>query len=611
MSGRHSEVCNELGPIKPPTPRYEVVLQTGLRVPMRDGVELATDLYRPIGYTGELGSILIRTPYGKTPYRCPVEPRHKVARMFAGQGFAVLVQELRGVFDSGGVFTLMENERDDGYDTLSWISQQPWSNGRVGTYGCSALGIAQVLLAQLCHPAHRCAIAQGSGGANGSAGGRYRNGDLRLGGAVEVAAFVPWFHQTAAKDRSRVQPKSDEEYQRAFASLPLVNMLKSLGGPPTDWEDWVSRDPGDPWGDRNGMLSEDSTIDVPALFVNSWYDVGAADALHQQRVFSARGLSPAARDHQHIILSPATHCGTESLKAPTVIGERELGDARLDCWQIYLDWFDCWLNDKPDRIEGMPRVQYYVMGRNEWRAASEWPPLGVELQHWFLRSGGNAATRLGDGTLDVEPPSADEPADTFTYDPGDPAPFLGMDGGKSSGTTIGPRDYQDVQLRPDVLCFTSPPLTEGMEVTGFVRAVLFVSSSAPDTDFVARLLDVHPDGRAIDVVDGILRVRYREGFDRAVFMEPSVICKIEIDLDATSNWFPAGHQIRLEITSSAFPRFDRNLNTGGNNWDETEWVVARNTIHHCEQFPSHVLLPVMTAMGSHAGKANLNSLPPG
>ncbi|TJW74666.1 MAG: CocE/NonD family hydrolase, partial [Mesorhizobium sp.] len=181
------------------------------------------------------------------------------------------------------------------------------------------------------------------------------------------------------------------------------------------------------------------------------------------------------------------------LKAPTVIGERELGDARLDCWQIYLDWFDCWLNDKPDRIEGMPRVQYYVMGRNEWRAASEWPPLGVELQHWFLRSGGNAATRLGDGTLDVEPPSADEPADTFTYDPGDPAPFLGMDGGKSSGTTIGPRDYQDVQLRPDVLCFTSPPLTEGMEVTGFVRAVLFVSSSAPDTDFVARLLDVHPD----------------------------------------------------------------------------------------------------------------------
>ncbi|RWO94430.1 MAG: CocE/NonD family hydrolase [Mesorhizobium sp.] len=561
---------------------------------MRDGVELATDIYRPAGYPGKLSTILIRTKYGRPPYRLP-EPSKPVAMMFAAQGYAVVVQELRGLFDSGGHFALLEHDAMDGYDTLSWIASQPWSTGRVGTYGCSALGTTQVILAQLRHPAHRCAIIEGAGGS--MTGDRTRLGDQRLcslrwGGAVELGMWVPHFHQNHAKDRSRPQPKTDEEYKRAFATLPVIDILNSMGSPPTEWEDWVSRDPDDPWFDRLGLLREDAKIDVPALFVHSWYDVGAGDALHQQRVFSYRGVSPAAREHQHIILSPAVHCGTATLTAPTVVGERELGDARLDCWQIYLNWYDCWLKEKPDRIAEMPRVQYYVMGRNEWRAASEWPPAGVELQRWFLRSGGNANTRLGDGTLDVEPPSGDEPADTFVYDPENPVPFLGVKGGNSVGTTIGPQDYQEVELRKDVLCFTSELLEKGVEVTGFVRAILFVSSSAPDTDFVARLLDVHPDGRAIDVVDGILRVRYREGFNRTVMMKPREVYQIDIDLDATSNWFPPGHRIRLEISSSAFPRFDRNLNTGGNNWDETEWVVAHNTVHHCAEAASYVLLPI-------------------
>ncbi|RWD74485.1 MAG: CocE/NonD family hydrolase [Mesorhizobium sp.] len=589
--------CCEHHMSKPLEPRYEVVLQTGLRVPMRDGVELATDVYRPLGYTGKLASILIRTKYGKAAYRLP-EPTRPVAMMFAAQGYAVVVQELRGLFDSGGHFALLEHDAKDGYDTLSWIASQPWSTGRVGTYGCSALGITQVLTAQLCHPAHRCAIIEGAGGT--LSGDRQRLGDLRLcgsrlGGALELSMWVPHFHQSHGKDRSRPQAKADEEYQRAFATLPIIDILKIIGSPPTDWEDWVSRDPGDPWFDRFGFLREDSAIDLPALFVNSWYDVGAADALYTRRLFSARGTSAAARDHQHIILSPATHCKTATLEAPTVIGERELGDARLDCWQIYLDWFDGWLKEMPDRIEAMPRVRYYVMGRNEWRAASEWPPAGVELQRWFLRSGGNSNTRLGDGALELNPPAEDEPADSFVYDPGNPVPFLGVHGGNSRGTTMGPRDYQEVELRQDVLCFTSDLLEEGVEVSGFVKAVLFVSSSAPDTDFVARLLDVHPDGRAVDVVDGILRVRFREGFDRSVLMEPGNVYQVQVDLDATSNWFPPGHRIRLEISSSSFPRFDRNLNTGGNNWDETKWEVAHNSVHHCEEFPSYVLLPIAAA----------------
>ncbi|WP_176477732.1 CocE/NonD family hydrolase [Mesorhizobium sp. WSM3866] len=586
--------CDKSGAKSLPAPRFDVVLQTGLRVPMRDGVELATDLYQPVGYGDKLSTILIRTKYGKAPYRLP-KPNNPEAMMFAAQGYSVVVQELRGLFDSGGNFGLLEHDARDGYDTLSWIASQPWSTGRVGTYGCSALGTTQVLVAQLCHPAHRCAIIEGAGGS--MTGHRHRLGDQRLcslrwGGAVELGMWVPHFHQSHAKDRSRPQPKPDAEYERAFAILPIIDILKGLGSPPTEWEDWVSRNPDDPWFDRLGFLREDSKIHLPALFVHSWYDVGAGDALHQRRLFSSCGITAAAQEHQHIILSPAVHCGTATLTAPTVVGVRELGDARLDCWQIYLNWYDCWLKDKSDRIEDMPPIHYYVMGRNEWRAASEWPPAGVELQRWFLRSGGSANTRLGDGWLDLAPPSDDEPADSFVYDPGNPVPYLGVQGGNAKGTTVGPRDYQEVELRHDVLCFTSEVLNEGMEVTGFVKAILFISSSAVDTDFVARLLDVHPDGRVLDVVDGILRVRYRDGFDRAVMMKPKEVYQIEIDLDATSNWFPPGHRLRLEISSSSFPRFDRNLNTGGNNWDETEWNVADNAVHHCAVFPSYILMPV-------------------
>lgn len=565
----------------PPTPRYEVTLDPDLRIPMRDGVELATDIYRPLGLSVELPTILLRTPYGKAPYRTG-EANRVAALIFAGQGFAVAVQDVRGLFDSGGSFSVSEFDMTDGYDTLSWIASQPWSNGRVGTYGCSALGINQVQLAQTCHPAHACAIAQGSGGATASAGNRHRLADMKLGGAVEIGYYIPWFHKYCAKDHSRPEPKTDDEYARAIASLPVIDALKQLDSSPTDYEDWISRDPADPWFEQIGYLSEDSVIDTPTLFVNSWYDVGAADALHQRRVFRAGARTTQTSRHQHIILSPATHCATER----TILGDRELGDARIDAWQTYVDWFDCWLNERPERIQHLPQVQYYVMGRNEWRSAPEWPPPGVELRRWYLRSGGNANTRLGDGSLSIEPPTAHEPADTFTYDPGDPFPSVsGFD---------GPRDHQEVQLRQDVLCFTSEPLEEGLEVTGFIKAVFYLSSSAPDTDLVAVLQDVHPDGRAFDVVDGILRARYREGFDREVMMEPGKVYRIEVDLDASSNWFVPGHRIRLQIASSAFPRFDRNLNTGGNNYDETEWAVAHNTVHHSSKLPSYVLLPIFS-----------------
>jgi uncharacterized protein len=572
-----------------PEPRFEVRLDPSVRVPMRDGVELATDLYFPVGAEGELPTILIRTQYGKEAYRKPERREHE-ARDFAGQGYVVAVQDLRGLFESEGSYGLANREGEDGSDTLTWIAEQSWSNGRVGTIGCSSLGITQIMLAQQCHPAHACAIAQASGGATGRAGNRYRLWDVYRGGAIEIGWALQWFLEDGTKDRSRPEWKSDEEYDAAVRSLPVIDMLKRIDSPPTDWEDWVSHPPGDPWWDQFDFLRDDSEVDVPTLFVNSWYDIGAADALCQNRVFTTNARTKRARDGQRVLISPAQHCGSERLKSPTRSGDRDLGDARLDFWRIYLDWFDAWLNERPERIAGMPRFRYYTMGQNEWRDSETFPPEGVEQRPFYLHSGGGANTRLGDGTLSEEPPES-EPGDSFTYDPADPVPNLG-DGAGGPGCKCGARDHQDIELREDVLCYSTPPLAEGVEVTGPIKAILHVSSSAPDTDFTAKLLDVYPDGRSFDLVQGILRARYREGFDREVMMEPQGVYELEIDLDATSNWFAPGHRIRLEISSSNFTRFDRNLNTGGRNWDETEWVVAENTIHHSAEHPSRVVLPV-------------------
>jgi putative CocE/NonD family hydrolase len=571
-----------------------VRIERDVMVAMRDGVELATDVYLPVGLEGQLPTILVRTQYGKDSYR-ERGKRESEALDFCGQGYAVVVQDLRGLFGSAGEYTLAAHDRPDGYDTLSWIAAQPWSNGRVGTIGCSSLGITQVLLAQECHPAHACAIAQASGGANGSAGDRWRLWDVHRGGAIEIGWAMQWFYEDGTKDHSRPKWRKDEEYAEALRSLPLVEMTDRIDSPPTDWEDWVSHPPGDPWWDRFGFLTDDAEIDVPTLFVNSWYDIGAADALCQHELFTRNARSQRARDNQRVIISPSQHCGSERIKYPTKSGDRDLGDAQIDIWRIYLDWFDAFLNDRPEAAAAVPTFRFFTMGANEWRTSDAWPPAGVEARPYYLHSGGGANTRHGDGALTLAAPG-DEPPDTFTYDPADPVPNHG-DGAGGPGCLCGARDHQAIELRDDVLCYSTEPLTERLEVTGPVKAVLHVSSSAPDTDFTAKLLDVYPDGRAFDLVQGIIRARYREGFGREVMMEPGGVYELEIDLDATSNVFAPGHRVRLEISSSNFPRFDRNLNTGGRNSHETEWAVAENTVHHTAAHPSYVLLPTVRVSG--------------
>ncbi len=292
------------------------------------------------------------------------------------------------------------------------------------------------------------------------------------------------------------------------------------------------------------------------------------------------------------------HCASHEVSEKTVVGARPLGDARFDYYRVYEKWFAFWLRGEANKVTAMPKVQYYVMGRNVWKSAKDWPLPNARATRFYLHSDGGANSLYGSGTLSTEKPGK-EPADRFVYDPGNPVPSFG---GPVCCTKMneaeGAYDQRPVEARDDVLVYTSEVLTEGIEVTGPLKLVLYVSSSARDTDFTAKLIDVYPDGRAFNLQEGILRARYRDGFDRTVWMEPGEVYRLEIDLQATSNYFAPGHRIRLEVSSSNFPRFDRNLNTGGNNYDETRWQVARNVVHHSGRYPSHLILPVVAGGGN-------------
>ncbi len=580
-----------------PEAKYEIRVERSVRVPMRDGTRLSTDLYFPENAGEKLPVILIRTPYDKTSFF--MQRTRKGPYIFAGQGFVVAVQDVRGRFESEGTFTVSKRDSEDGFDTVTWLGTQSWANGNVGTYGCSYLGEVQILQSKLRNPYLKCMIPQAAGTALGTAGDRYRFFPYN-GGALELAPIVGWFYQNGSKVFYRPQPRiRDIDFKKIWWSLPVIDMLKKAGVPPTDFEDCVSHEPADPWWEEFGYIAEADRFDVPVIHVNSWYDYGVADTLYFFNLFQRNAESAVCRDNQFVIVSPTAHCDSEYTSEQTLVGKRDVGDPRFDYWRIYVAWFDHWLKGIKNGITNMPRVQIYVMGRNQWEADNEWPLARTRFTKYYFHSNGRANSRFGTGRLDTERPG-DEPSDHFTYDPKTPVPSVG---GPicCTGTPDAPPggfDQSEVEVRNDVLVYTSSVLEEGIEVTGPLQVVLYVSSSAPDTDFTGKLVDVYPDGAAYNVQEGILRARYREGFDRKVFMKPGKVYEVKIDLHATSNLFGPGHRIRVEISSSNFPRFDRNLNTGGNNFDETEWVIAQNTVHHSADYPSHIILPIIPEDGT-------------
>jgi putative CocE/NonD family hydrolase len=594
-----AEARQAAGPFPPPAARYQFTVEKDVMVPMRDGVKLATDLYRPTGAGERLPVILMRTPYNKATYNGAVPQ----ARIFAGQGYLAVVQDTRGQFASEGEYRVQAADANDGYDTIDWIIKQPWSNGKVGTYGCSYLGEVQYLLSTKHHPNHLAMIPQAASGAVGPAGGYYTNFGTYESGALNLASIFGWFGFAGHKVRQPVTtvtgqnnlPKID--VPALLKSLPIATMANRAGYPPSDFEDFVSHPPADHYWDAVGYLRDDDRFDTPAIHVNSWLDVTPEQTLYTFNLMRKNALSARGRDHQFVIMSPTTHCLSDYVGDHAKVGDFDAGDPRLHYFQIYLDWFDHWLNGAQNRILEMPKVQYYILGENRWRTADRWPVPEMRLVPYYLGSGGNAATSGGDGTLStVRPERAG--TDTYTYDPADPFPSRGGTlcctyASNSKDDQPGIFDHSDLESRRDVLVYTSTPLDRPVTIAGAVKAILYLSSDARDTDVTAKLLDVDPSGKAWNVVNGILRVRYRQGMATKVLMERGQVYRVVVGLKATGFRFAAGHRIRLDVSSSDFPLYDRNLNTGGNNFDETTWVTATNTIHHGPDRASQLLLPVI------------------
>lgn len=598
------------------------VVERKLMIPMRDGVRLATDVYRPRDVEGPVPTIFVRTPYNFNYWDVRLgAPRDMSAVLGAVErGYAYVLQNERGRFFSEGNWDILGEPLADGEDALTWIASQPWSNEKVGLIGCSSTAEWQMSVAASGHPALAAMVAQGFGAGVGRVGGWYEQGNWYRGGATQML-FIAWLYGQQNQVRPMFAPETSREellraskafdlapqlppvdWSHALRHLPVQDILRAVDGPRGIFADsmpvptggrMVQRTPDDPAWYRGGLYHDDMPFNVPALWIMSWYDVSVGPNLAMYN--HARSVaSPEVAAQQYAIISPTLHCAHARATEETVVGERNVGDARLDFDALTYEWFDHHLKgDDTALLDTLPRVRYYTMGANRWQSADTWPAAGARELTYHLSSEGDANTLDGGGRLVLSPPESDRP-DTFTYDPMDPVPSYGGNvcctGNAVQG---GAFDQRDIERRNDVLVYSTEPLTEGIEVSGPVTVTLYVSSDARDTDFTAKLIDVDPEGRAFNLDETIQRARYREGYDRQVWMEPGEVYEIVLGPLNTSNYFAPGHRLRIEISSSNFPRFERNLNTGGRNYDETEGVVATNVVHHSGEYPSRITLTVV------------------
>jgi len=586
----------------------KAVIQRKLLVAMRDGVHLSTDIYRPKA-GGPAPVIFIRTPYNMN---VPGERDLRMINEGIDRGYAFVMQNERGRYFSEGKWEILGHPRTDGYDALTWISDQSWSNRKVGTYGCSSTAEWQLQLAAMHHPAHAAMIPQSAGAGIGRVGEFYEQGNWYRGGVPRIL-FGVWLYGVdnparaqipeglAPEIRQRLSGYSDLDpkkppvvWTRQVAHLPFADMLASLGEPAGAFEDLISRLPDDPAWYRGGLYHDNEKWTVPALWYNAWYDVSIGPNLALMNHAKKTGVDASVRDNQYAIVGPNVHCAYASVGPNFKSGDRLLGDASFDMASPMWDFFDRFLKGDAQRFPAAtPKLRYFQMGDNQWKTASEWPPKAAKDVRLYLRSGGAANSMYGDGKLSFDAPGP-EKADTFVYDPLNPVQTIGGGDCCNGGVVVpGAYDQRPVEVRHDVLVYTSEPLKERLEIAGFVDAILHVSSDAKDTDFAVKLVDVAPDGAAYIIDDTIFRARFREGYGKQVFMEKGKRYKIDFTPMTTANTFMPGHRIRVEVTSSNFPKFVRNLNTGGRNEFEKEGVAATNTIHHDKASPSYLVLPVV------------------
>ncbi len=615
MLERRRTIENELQSI--------AIVERKLMIPMRDGKRIATDVYRPKDTSKKYPTIFVRTPYNFNYWDVRNgAPRDLSTELEAvKRGYAYITMNERGRFFSEGNYDILGPPLTDGVDEFTWISKQPWSNGKVGTIGCSSTAEWQLAVAAQGNPAYTTMIPQGFGAGVGRVTPYFEQGNWYRGGAVQML-FIAWLYGQQNQVRPMFAPDTSQEdlvraskafdlaaqlpsvdWSKALRHLPVKDIMEAAGGPRGIFADrmpvdtggaMIQREPNDPAWYKGGLWHDNMRINIPGFWFMSWYDVSIGPNLaafnHVRKT-----ASPEIANQQYAVIAPTLHCAFKRATENTIVGERSVGDARLNYDELTYGWFDHFLKGENNGIlQKMPRVRYYTMGINKWQTSDTWPPAGARSLNLFLSSGGKANSSSGDGVLtDVAP--ATNNSDKFDYDPMNPVPSLGGNVCcTGNAITAGSFDQRKNETRPDILVYSTEPLREGFEVSGPIEVTLYVSSDAKDTDFTVKLIDVYPDGRAFNLDETIQRMRYRDGYDKPnVWMEAGKVYKVTLQPMVTSNYFEAGHRIRIEISSSNFPRFDRNLNTGGRNYDEAKGVVAHNEVHHSKQYPSAIKITVV------------------
>jgi putative CocE/NonD family hydrolase len=561
-----------------------LIVERGVAVKMRDGTILHADIYHPNG-PGKFPILLTRTPYDKNN---DLEFSLKAV----ARGYVVINQDVRGRYTSEGDWYPFLHETDDGYDTIEWAAGLPYSDGRVGMYGGSYVGATQ-MLAAIAHPPHLAGICPVVTASNYHDGWTYQGG-----------AFEQWFNESwtsgLAEDTLSRSVRHQVNAQHGIATLPLTDYpLFPLPQSSSNAEllhtlapyflDWLAHPSYDEYWKRWAIEEHYPDIRVPSLTVAAWYDIFLGGSLRNYVGLKEQAGGDSARQGQRLLVTIGGHAGSAQK-----IGDVDFGSAApFDEDAVTLNWYDHLFKNAANEFAGPQRARIFVMGVNQWRDEDDWPLVRAKQTKYFVHSGGKANSASGDGLLSTTAP-ASEKNDQYTYDPSNPAPTIGgplcCD---SAHLEPGPRDQSSVEARPDVLIYSTTALQEDFEVTGPVRLELFAKSSAVDTDFVAKLVDVGPDGFAQNLTEGILRARYRNSQQTPEVLKPGEIYKFNIDLWATSNVFRRGHRLRLEISSSNFPRFDRNTNTGDDTAHSRKFALAQNTIVHDAAHPSALILPVV------------------
>ena len=576
---------------------HSIKFEPHIPLSLGDGTMTYVDVFRPDA-PGKFPALLQRTPYDKSSPNSRSGPVDAIRG--AMNGYAMVIQDVRGRHSSEGEFYTFVNEAEDGFNSVEWVAGQPWCNGKVGMYGVSYVGATQWLSAKA-KPPSLVAIAPGVTAADYHEGWAWQGGAFELGfnlsWAVGPLVAANWDNLSRRLGLSMEGlagvVRAKDNLTEGYLHLPTQDMPHLKNGLADYYYDWLAHPDYDDYWKKVCIQESHSDITVPSLNMGGWYDVFLGGTIGNYVGMRQNGATEAARSGQRLLLGPWVHGSTPI----DVSGEFHFGtrssSAAMDLPGVILRYYDHWLKGEDNGVADEKPVRIFVMGENVWRWEDSWPLSRAVVTNYYLHSGGKANSLNGDGRLDTDAPNHEQP-DVYAYNPMDPVPTRG--GGLCCDPAFmmsGAYDQRPIEARPDVLVYSTPALEQDTEVTGPIVVTLYASSSAVDTDFTAKLVDVEPCGCARNLTDGIIRARYRKPRHPASLIEPGQVYKYTIDVWATSNLFKKGHSIRLEISSSNFPRFDRNPNTGGLIGAETTLVPALQTVHHSDGYPSHVTLPVV------------------